>query len=167
MLVQDVGATLGGGGWFTANGSAKMNLQVWSGKKLWNKVGTESAPRQCQAGLRKSLTAHDGLSDPLISEEGRRFDAGLMCQLSDHQIEELFKASRAAQMPQYHNKDGSFKTGVDEPSVIRQWVEAFKKKREELAQGRCEWKEKPADLAVIDNPADLATVPNFCSAKPF
>src|SRR6266403_3992506 len=85
MLVQDVGATFGGGGMFTSNGSAKMNLQVWSGKKLWNKAGTEGAPKQCKAALSKSLTAHDGLGDPLISEEGRRFDAGLMCQLSDHQ----------------------------------------------------------------------------------
>ncbi len=167
MLVQDVGATFGGGGMFTSNGSAKMNLQVWSSRKLWNKVGTGGAPKQCQAALHKSLTAHDGLSDPQISEEGRRFDAGLMCQLSDHQIEELFKAARAAAMPQYHNHDGSFKSGVDEASVIRQWVEAFKQKREQLASGRCEWKEKPADLNAIDNPMGLSTVPNFCTAKPF
>jgi hypothetical protein len=167
MLVQDVGATFGGGGWFTSNGSAKMNLGVWSGKQLWKKAGTDGAPRQCQATLTKSLTAHDGLSDPIISEEGRRFDAGLMCQLSDHQIEELFRASRAAQMPEYHNHDGSFKPGVDEATVIRKWVDAFKAKREELAKARCEWKEKPADLAVIDNPMSLATVPNFCSAKPY
>jgi hypothetical protein len=167
MLIQDVGATFGGGGWFTSNGSAKMNLQVWSRTKLWKKVGTESAPRQCQAELRKSLTAHDGLNDPLISEEGRRFDAGLMCQLSDHQIEELFRASRAAQMPQYHNNDGSFKAGIDEASVIRQWVDAFKQKREQLASARCEWKEKPADLTAIDNPMALAKVPNYCSAKAF
>ena len=167
MLVQDVGATFGGGGWFTSNGSAKMNLGVWSGTKLWKKAGTEGAPKQCQATLSKSLTAHDGLSDPLISEEGRRFDAGLMCQLSDHQIEELFRASRAAQMPEYHNHDGSNKPGADETTVIRKWAEAFKQKREELASARCEWKEKPADLTVIDNPMSLATVPNFCSAKPF
>jgi hypothetical protein len=167
VMVQDVGATFGGGGWFTSNGSAKMNLQVWSGKKLWNSVGTNDAPKQCKAALSKSLTAHDGLSDPPISEEGRRFDAGLMCQLSDHQIEELFKASRVAAMPQYHNHDGSFKSGVDEASVIRQWVDAFKQKREQLASGRCEWKEKPADLTAIDNPMGLATVPNFCTAKPF
>ena len=167
MLVQDVGATFGGGGWFTGNDSAKMNLGVWSSKKLWKEAGTDGAPKHCQATLTKSLTAHDGLSDPIISEEGRRFDAGLMCQLSDHQIEELFRASRAAQMPEYHNHDGSFKPGVDEATVIRKWVEAFKAKREELASARCEWKEKPADLAAIDNPMSLATVPNFCSAKPY
>ena len=167
MLVQDVGATFGGGGWFTSNSSAKMNLGVWSNKSLWNKAGTDAAPAQCQATLRKSLTAHDGLSNPNISEEGRRFDAGLMCQLSDKQIEDLFKASHVAEMPQYHNSDGSSKTGVDEASILRQWVAAFKEKREELAKARCNWKEKPADLSTIDNPAGLPIVPNYCSAKPY
>jgi hypothetical protein len=70
-------------------------------------------------------------------------------------------------MPQYHNGDGSFKPGVDEASVVHQWVDAFKKKREDLAKARCEWKEKPADLAAIDNPMALPAVPNLCSAKPF
>ena len=167
MLVQDVGATFGGGGWFTSNTGAKMNLHSWSSDKVWNKVGTEGAPKQCEAALRNSLSAHDGLDNPKISEEGRRLDAALMCQLSDHQIEDLFRASRAAEMPEYHNKDGSFKPGVDEASVIRQWVTAFKEKREELAKGRCQWESKPADLAMIDNPMNLPTVPNYCSAKPF
>jgi hypothetical protein len=144
-----------------------MNLHSWSSDKVWNKVGTEGAPKQCEAALRNSLSAHDGLDNPKISEEGRRLDAALMCQLSDHQIEDLFRASRAAEMPEYHNKDGSFKPGVDEASVIRQWVTAFKEKREELAKGRCQWESKPADLAMIDNPMNLPTVPNYCSAKPF
>jgi hypothetical protein len=167
MLVQDVGASFGSGGLFTSNTGAKMNIDNWSRTKLWSSVGTEGAPRQCQAVLRNSLTAHDGLHNPMISEEGRRFDAGLMCQLSDQQIEALFKASRAAEMPKYHNHDGTFKAGVDEETVIKQWVTAFKEKREELAKGRCEWKEKPADLNLIDNPAALAAVPNYCTAKPF
>jgi hypothetical protein len=167
MLVQDVGATFGGGGAFTKNDSAKMNLDKWSGTKVWKSAGTEGSPKQCQAVLHKSLTASDGLGDPMISEEGRRFDAGLLCQLSDHQIEDLFKSSRAAAMPEYHNKDGSFKSGVTEASVIQKWVVAFKQKREELVRGRCQWKEKPADLTAVDNPMGLATVPNFCSAKPF
>lgn len=167
MLVQDLGATFGGGGLFTSNDSAKMNLQVWSGQNLWSKAGSEGAPKQCQAVLHKSLTAHDGLNNPVISEEGRRFDANLMCQLTDQQIADLFKLSRAAEMPQYHNGDGSFKPGNDEASVIQKWVDAFKQKREDLAKARCEWKEKPADLAVIDNPMNLPTVPNHCSAKPF
>jgi hypothetical protein len=167
MLVQDVGATFGGGGLFTDNTKAKMNLHVWSSTKLWNKVGTEGAPKQCQAELQNSLTAHGGLKNPNISEDGRRFLAGLMCQLTDEQIKDLFVLSRAVQMPEHHNKDGSFKAGVTEDSVIQEWVTAFKQKREDLAKGRCEWKQKPADLTVIDNPAGLATVPNYCTAKPY
>lgn len=167
MLVQDVGTTWGNGGWVSSNGSAKMNLGNWSGQKVWNKSGTEGAPKQCQAALKKSLTAHGGLGDPNISEEGRRFDAGLLCQLSDQQIQDLFKAARAADMPQYHNKDGSFKSGVTEASVIQQWTDAFKKKREQIAAARCQWKQQPADMKLIDNPMGLASVPNFCTAKPF
>jgi hypothetical protein len=167
MLVQDVGASFGSGGWFTSNTSAKMNIENWSGKKFWRRAGTDAAPHACQASLRKSLTAKDGLSNPQISEDGRRFDAGLMCQLSDPQIEALFRAARVAAMPKYHNRDGSFKSGIDEASVVHQWVDAFKKKREDLASARCQWKDKPADLMVIDNPLGLAEVPNFCSSKPF
>jgi len=70
-------------------------------------------------------------------------------------------------MPEWHNHDGSFKSGVDEASVVKKWVDAFKAKREELASGRCRWKTKPADLATVDNPMGLPTVPNFCTAKPF
>jgi hypothetical protein len=167
MLVQDVGATFGGGGKFTSNDGAKMNLQKWSSTKVWNKSGTDAKPQACQAVLNKSWSAHDGLSNPMISEEGRRLDAGLLCQLSDQQIEALFRLSRAASMPEYHNSDGSFKPGVDEASVIKNWVAAFKQKREDLVKARCEWSQKPADLTVIDNPMHLASVPNFCTAKPF
>jgi hypothetical protein len=171
MIVQDVGATFGSGGLFTSNTAAKMNLQNWSGKKLWNKTGTpetnEADCPVCQAQLRKSLTATDGLDDPIISEEGRRFLAGLMCQLSDAQIEDLFRAGLVASMPEYHNSDGSFKKGWDEATIVKRWADAFKAKREELANGRCRWKNKPTDLASIDNPMGLPTVPNHCSAAPY
>jgi len=70
-------------------------------------------------------------------------------------------------MPEYHNGDGTFRQGMDEASILKQWVEAFKQKREELASGRCRWKTKPADLATIDNPMGLPAAPNNCSAKPF
>jgi hypothetical protein len=171
MIVQDVGASFGGGGLFTSNDGAKMNLQNWINKKLWKKTGTPGMNEPdcpvCQAQLSKSLTAHDGLGDPTISEEGRRLLAGLMCQLTDAQIENLFKAARVAAMPKYHNSDGSFKSGLDQATIERQWVEVFKAKREDLAKGRCRWKTKPTDLAAIDNPKGLATVPNHCAAPPF
>jgi hypothetical protein len=163
MLVQDVGATFGSGGLFTSNGGAKVNLGNWSGKHLWNKVGKPGTPPEncpvCQAALTKSLTAKDGLSNPTISEEGRRFLAGLMCQLSDPQIEALFKTARLSEMPENKGKDAA--------AVVSSWVAAFKQKREDLASGRCRWNQKPADLNAIDNPAGLSTVPSFCTAKPF
>jgi hypothetical protein len=171
MIVQDVGASFGGGGLFTSNDTAKMNLHEWSGKQLWKKTGkpgmSEADCPVCQARLGKSLTAKDGLSDPNISEEGRRFLAGLMCQLSDAQIQDLFKAAQVASMPEYHNSDGSFKHGLDEATIEQQWVAAFKAKREELASGRCRWQSKPTNFAPIDNPMGLPTVPNHCTAAPF
>jgi hypothetical protein len=171
MLIQDVGATFGGGGAFTNNDTAKMNLNHWSGNKLWKKVGTGGTGGPecpvCQAQLPKSLTATGGLGDPVISEEGRRFAAGLLCQLSDRQIEEVFRSARVAQMPAHHNSDGTFKSGENEASIIQEWVNAFKKKREELAAGRCRWKSQPTNLDAIDNPTGLPSVPNHCSARPF
>ncbi len=170
ILIQDVGATFGGGGLFTSNDTAKMNLGTWSGNKLWKKVGSGTAGPdcpECQARLTKSLAAKDGLEDPIISEEGRRFAAGLLCQLSDQQIQDLFKAARVAEMPSHHNSDGSFKSGETEASITQQWVDQFKTKREELVAGRCRWHAQPANLTVIDNPAGLSTVPNYCSASPF
>ncbi len=164
MIVQDLGATFGGGGLFTSNSGAKMNLSEWSGEKVWKKVGTNTqtgAPGNqiCQAQLRKSLTATDGLSDPIISEEGRRFAAGLLCQLSDQQIVDLFRVARVAQMPANRNQDAA--------AVVQKWVDAFKQKREQIASGRCRWNTQPTDMNAIDNPAGLSTVPNFCSAKLF
>jgi hypothetical protein len=167
MLVQDVGATFGSGGAFTDNKKAKLNLHEWTGKSVWNKVGAagDSNPPQCQATLHKSLTAKDGLDNPTISEEGRRFTAGLMCQLSDKQIADMFTLSRVYEMPEFHNGDGSYKQGMSQDSIVQEWVTVFKQKREDMAKGRCQWKNQPSDLAVIDNPANLPTVPNNCTSK--
>lgn len=167
LLVQDLGATFGGGGRFTRPDSAKMNLEEWSGKQVWKRVGTgQPGGVVCQAQLPKSMAAKDGLDDPEISEDGRRFLAGLLCQLSDTQIADLFRVARVAEMPDYRNPDGSFKPGFDEADVVRQWVEAFKRKREEVAAGRCTWQAQPARLAAVDNPAGLRRVPNYCTARP-
>jgi hypothetical protein len=69
-------------------------------------------------------------------------------------------------MPEHHNSDGTFKQGQSEDQVIQQWVTAFKQKREDLAGARCRWHNQPADLTMIDDPAGLATVPNYCTAHP-
>jgi hypothetical protein len=168
ILIQDVGATFGGGGAFTNGKTAKMNLKEWSSKSVWKKVGSgQPGGTECQAVLPKSWAASDGLGDPKISEEGRRFAANLLCQLSDQQIDSLFKTARVTELPDYRNDDGSLKSGLDEAAIVRQWVAVFKQKREAVASGRCSWKTPPADLKEVDNPMGLTTVPNFCSARPF
>ena len=73
----------------------------------------------------------------------------------------MFKAARVAEMPEHHNDDGSFKQGESEDIIVQQWVTAFKQKREDVAAGRCQWKNQPADLTVIDNPANLPSVPSL------
>lgn len=172
LLIQDAGATFGGGGAFTNGTTAKMHLGKWSEKRVWKKVGTTSEPGQpgnseCQAELPKSWAASDGLGHPRISEEGRRFAAGLLCQLSDPQIDALFTVTRVSEQRDYRNADGSFKPGFSEAIVVRQWADVFKRKREELAAGRCRWQTRPADLGEVDNPMGLPTVPSFCQARPF
>lgn len=167
VFIQDAGATFGGGGLTTNPRTAKMNLDEWSNKRVWKKAGTAAQPADCQAVLPKSFAAKDGLGDPQIAEEGRRFAAGLLCQLSDRQIADLFTVARVAELNDFRNADGSFRNGFDEPAVVRQWVDVFKRKREELAGARCRWKDQPADLSVVDNPMRLATVPNACAVSPF
>lgn len=171
LVVQDVGSTFGGGGIFTNNTTAKVNLEQWKDKPVWAQGGkpasnSGSQPEECKAQLHKSLTAKGGLKDPVISEEGRRFTAGLLCQLTDQQIADLFKAGRVAEMPEHHNGDGSFKEGQSEDQIIQQWVTVFKQKREDLAAARCRWHDQPADMTAVDNPAGLSTVPNYCTARP-
>ncbi len=161
LYIQDVGATLGGAGLTTNKTSAKMNLEEWSRKKVWKQVGTQVGDVACQAELPKSWAATDGLKHPMISEDGRRFVAGLLCQLSDRQLEDVFKVSRIAELPE--NRE----SGLGEAALTQQWVQAFKRKREELAAGRCRWKAQPADLRDIDNPMGLPTVPTFCATNAF
>jgi hypothetical protein len=70
----------------------------------------------CQEQLSKSLTAKDGLGDPTISEQGRRFLAGLMYQLGypdRRSIQGRYVASRL----EHHHSNGSFKQGLDEATT--------------------------------------------------
>jgi hypothetical protein len=162
MLVQDLGATFGGAGRTTNGRTAKMNLEEWSAKPVWKKAGTAGRPADCQAELTKSFAAKDGLEHPPISEEGRRFAAGLLCQLSDAQLTSLFTVARVAELPDYRNADGSLKAGLTEPAIVARWVAAFREKREAVAAARCRPGGPPPDPAAIDNPMGLPVVPNFC-----
>ncbi len=69
------------------------------------------------------------MKNPVISEAGRRFLADLLAQLTDRQLTDLFKVARmpararAAEQP--------------EGDSVREWVAAFKAKRDEIVNHRC------------------------------
>ncbi|MGE3974815.1 MAG: hypothetical protein AB7F59_09850 [Bdellovibrionales bacterium] len=141
MFIQDLGSTLGGAGKFTTE-TAKMNLKHWANKPdhtIWK----DSA--KCEARLSKSMSAKDGIGDPVISEEGRRYLGALLCQLSTQQIHDLFKVARVEQMP-VSDEGTAFAT-----NSIDNWVRVFKEKREQIVdRPECTWNKKPKTAKPFD-----------------
>jgi hypothetical protein len=110
LVVKDLGTTFGKA---TALNNSKMNLNDWSGARIWR----EGAP--CVGNLSKSLTG--SLENPRIGEAGRKFLASRLLLLRDQQIRDLFRAAMA------ERRGGA----VDD------WVLVFKRKRDEIAEARC------------------------------
>jgi hypothetical protein len=115
MMINDVGKTFGTTSMFNTDNKSAVNFQEWSKTPLWKEKGA------CVAQLSKSFTG--SLEHPKIGEAGRRFLAGLLAQLSDQQIRDLFEVS------EFTKRDPS--TSLD------QWVSAFKRKRDEIASRSC------------------------------
>src|SRR6185503_12370847 len=85
-LVQDLGTSFGAR---TLFGFDKAKLDAWRNVPVWKD------PAKCQANLAIHATTLGGdLSDPVVSEAGRRFLADRLSQLSDAQIADLFAGSR-------------------------------------------------------------------------
>jgi hypothetical protein len=123
MLINDLGNTFGVASIFNANAKSSVNFDRWSQARVWkDKEG-------CVAYLPKSLTGT--LEHPMISEPGRQFLAGLLGRLSDAQIRGLFEVSRVELRTNPEPKKGPNAASVDD------WVNAFKKKRDEVASRRC------------------------------
>jgi len=70
------------------------------------------------------------LDNPLIQEDGRRFLASLLLELTDVQLHDLFEVSR------FHRRSTKTDTSPDTSSVA-QWVDVFKKKRAEIVGRNC------------------------------
>ena len=124
MLVQDVGVTFGRASTFNDNAKSSTNLAAWSATPIWTE---NKGP--CVGNLPKSFTGT--LDEPVISEEGRQFLAGLLTQLSDSQIRDLFEVSRVTLRVR---KPGDARSGFP---TVDEWAEAFKQKRAEIANRRC------------------------------
>jgi hypothetical protein len=83
----------------------------------------------CIGNLSKSITGT--LEDPVISEEGRRFLADLLVQLSDRQIRDLFEVARVELRTRIPGEAASGSATIDE------WVDAFNQKRAQIVGRRC------------------------------
>jgi hypothetical protein len=115
MMINDLGKTFGTVSMFNTDKKSAVNLAEWSSTPIWK------GETGCVAQLSKSFTG--SLEHPKISEAGRKFLAGLLSQLSDQQIRDLFEVA------QFTKRDPN--TTVDD------WVSAFKKKRDEIATRTC------------------------------
>jgi hypothetical protein len=120
MFVQDVGLTFGRATSSNRSAAKSTHLREWAATPIWKDPG------RCVANMKKSMTGT--LKDPVISEEGRKFLAGLLIQLTDQQLRDLFEVARFARRP----------AEPDRPATtIDQWVNAFKQKRTEIVEHSC------------------------------
>lgn len=122
LLMHDVGLTFGHANYFNRNETASVNFQLWKDTPIWRDKAA------CIGHLSKSSTGT--LGDPKISEAGRAFLAGLLDQLSEKQIHDLFDIG--------HVERRSRKPGSQEPPAsVDEWVAAFEQKRAEIDATRC------------------------------
>jgi hypothetical protein len=115
MLLGDLGKTFGKANRFNKGNPGAVNFKAWSETEVWRgDVG-------CVGNMDQSFTGT--LDRPKISEEGRKFLAELLMQLSDQQIRDLFEVSQF--------------TRRDSTATVDDWVGVFKQKRDEIAVRRC------------------------------
>jgi hypothetical protein len=138
LMIQDLGETFGQSGKEITADSA-MSLSGWNSQNIWNEskekefANKNQGARVCIGNLTAAQFAEgDGLSDPIISEDGRELLANLLNQLSDAQIHDLFRAARAERTGEMIEVQGK-KRAV----TIEDWVNIFKKKREQINQRSC------------------------------
>jgi len=121
MMINDLGLTFGHSNAFNRNSQGSANFEKWAEEPVWRK------PETCEANLAGSLTST--LRNPVIGEPGRRFLADLLVQLTDQQLTDLFKVARLPARAR----------AADQPEgdSVRDWVAAFKAKRDEVVNQRC------------------------------
>ncbi len=127
MLVQDTGLTWGRTDIFFHKENY-VNLSRWADTTVWAPVPG------CVGNLYRPFLGT--LERPPISEEGRQFLAGLMNQLTDAQIRDLFTAARVQLRSRAPNRQATLAKDTD-GAIVDEWVAAFKKKRQEITDRRC------------------------------
>ena len=123
LMLNDVGLTFGRANRTNSNDTGSVNLLAWRDTPVWRRDAT------CEGNLPKSLTGT--LNNPVISEEGRRFLANLLVQLSDGQLHDLFEVARVELRLR---APGTASSGF---ATIDEWIAAFKEKRSQIVERRC------------------------------
>ncbi len=123
MMINDLGLTFGRASWANANDAAGANLHAWSRVPVWK------GETGCVGNLPRSLTGT--LENPVISEGGRSLLASLLLALSDRQLRDLFDVARFDLRPRDPARGRSGFPAIEE------WVEAFKDRRQQIADRRC------------------------------
>ena len=126
VSVQDLGATFGGAGSMSSESTAKMNLEEWAKKPVFQKSEPGAA---CHGALDVSMAAGEGsLPNPRIGEAGRLFLLERLRRLTDAHLKAIFGAARVNLLPQDDDAEGA---GVDA------WVAAFKEKVRQIEERSC------------------------------
>jgi hypothetical protein len=123
LMISDLGLTFGRSNRLNANEEGSVNLAAWRRTPIWK--GDEG----CTGNLSKSFTGT--LADPLISEDGRRFLAALLTQLTDRQLEDLFTIARVTR------RENPSTQSDREQETLEDWIETFQNKRAQIIQRRC------------------------------
>jgi hypothetical protein len=122
MLLHDVGLTFGHGNFLNRAVTGSVNFEAWAKTPIWRDAAA------CVGHLSQSKTGT--LGDPTISEAGRAFLAGLLVQLTDRQLRDLFEVA--------HVDSRSRKPNSDQPAAsVEEWVAAFTHKRDEIVTNHC------------------------------
>jgi hypothetical protein len=125
LMVSDLGLTFGHAGMLNKNADS-VSLATWTQMPVWKDRG------RCVARLKGSFTG--SFSDPKISEAGRAFLAGLLVQLTDAQLRDLFEVARVKGRSNDPSSD-PLKDGA--PARVDEWVAAFKLKRAQIVDHHC------------------------------
>jgi len=119
LFVTDLGGTFGGK-------SASTSFRNWSRKKdVWKD------PKRCVADLPGS-----SFKDPVISEAGRKFLAGLLGRLSEAQIHDLFQGARFDLLADFEYKIPT-PDGRARKVTIDDWVQVFLRLRKQVQENTC------------------------------
>jgi hypothetical protein len=110
LILQDVGGTFG---------PRKVDLESWEEAPIWEDRAA------CRVSMRQLPHGGATFVPAVISESGRRFLGGLLQQLSDRQLTELFASAR------FDQKRGLFQAA----SPLAEWVRVFKARTAAITDG--------------------------------